>query len=148
MNYLNLIKYMITPSVMISACGLLLLGINNKYSLVVNRIRLLHQELRNKNIENARKEIIIRQIPLLMDRMRLIKNAVWLYTISVIFFILTIIFIGFELVMDFDLSVFVISLFVIGVIGLLSGAIFSAEETRLGYKIVRDIEVGAIKNWI
>ena len=148
MDYLNLIKYMISPSVMISACGLLLLGINNKYSLVVNRIRLLNQELMDKNIESCRREVIIRQIPLLLERMRFIKNAVWLYTLSVIFFILTIIFIGVEFVTRLDLGILVDIIFVTGVIALLVGAIFSAEETRLGYKIVHDIEVGAIKTWV
>ena len=38
-----LIQGMLAPGLMISACGLLLLGINNKYSLVVNRIRLLNE---------------------------------------------------------------------------------------------------------
>ncbi|MBK6682755.1 MAG: DUF2721 domain-containing protein [Ignavibacteriales bacterium] len=35
----SLIQAMLAPGIMISACGLLILGMNNKYSLVVNRIR-------------------------------------------------------------------------------------------------------------
>ncbi len=42
----GLIQIMLAPGLMISACGLLLLGMNNKYSLVVNRIRLLNEERR------------------------------------------------------------------------------------------------------
>ncbi len=42
----QLIQGMLAPGLMISACGLLLLGMNNKYSLVVNRIRLLNEEKR------------------------------------------------------------------------------------------------------
>lgn len=42
----DLIQAMLAPGIMISACGLLLLGINNKYSIVVNRIRVLEEEKR------------------------------------------------------------------------------------------------------
>ncbi|HEX9739900.1 MAG TPA: DUF2721 domain-containing protein [Ignavibacteriaceae bacterium] len=40
----EVIQLMLAPGIMISACGLLLLGMNNKYSLVVNRIRILNEE--------------------------------------------------------------------------------------------------------
>ncbi|MBK8662785.1 MAG: DUF2721 domain-containing protein [Ignavibacteriales bacterium] len=42
-----LIQAMLAPGIMISACGLLILGMNNKYSLVVNRIRTLNEEKGN-----------------------------------------------------------------------------------------------------
>ncbi|MBK8662836.1 MAG: DUF2721 domain-containing protein [Ignavibacteriales bacterium] len=42
----SLIQAMLAPGIMISACGLLILGMNNKYSLVVNRIRTLNEEKR------------------------------------------------------------------------------------------------------
>jgi len=45
-NIVEVIQLMLAPGLMISACGLLLLGVNNKYSLVVNRIRLLNDEKR------------------------------------------------------------------------------------------------------
>jgi hypothetical protein len=41
-----MIQFMLAPAVMISACGLLLLGINNRYSSIANRIRLLNEERR------------------------------------------------------------------------------------------------------
>ena len=41
----GLIQGMLAPGLMISACGLLLLGMNSKYSLVVNRIRLLNEDV-------------------------------------------------------------------------------------------------------
>ncbi len=45
-SIVEVIQLMLAPGIMISACGLLLLGMNNKYSLVVNRIRLLNEEKR------------------------------------------------------------------------------------------------------
>ena len=138
---------MISPAVMISACGLLLLSTNNKYSLVVNRIRLLNQELRSKELDIARKEVIKRQLPLLLKRMLYIKNAVWLYTLAVIFFVISIILIGVVYGLEIDVKTLVIISFLIGIISLLAGALYCAEETRLGYKIVREIEVGGLMPW-
>ena len=45
-SIIQVIQLMLAPGLMISACGLLLLGMNNKYSLVVNRIRRLNEERR------------------------------------------------------------------------------------------------------
>lgn len=52
-SIVEVIQLMLAPGLMISACGLLLLGMNNKYSLVVNRIRLLNEE---KNYTTNRRK--------------------------------------------------------------------------------------------
>jgi len=44
--YFKTIQLMLAPAVMISACGLLLLGISNKYSSITNRLRILNEERR------------------------------------------------------------------------------------------------------
>ena len=58
----QLIQGMLAPGLMISGCGLLLLGMNNKYSLVVNRIRLLNEEKRKifhqESIDELRGEAL------------------------------------------------------------------------------------------
>ena len=130
---------MLAPGIMISACGLLLLGMNNKYSLVVNRIRTLNIEFRglqNENIE--RQESILKQLPLLIRRMRIIRNAVWLYTIAVAFFIFSILSIGIFLLIQLTSIMNYISfgLFILALISLLIGVIHAAKEVRLGYDIL------------
>ncbi len=94
---------MLAPGLMISACGLLLLGMNNKYSLVVNRIRLLNEERRRylskhdkefKYEENVRIESLSTQITSLVLRVRLVRNAVFSYSVAVGIFVLTSLFIG------------------------------------------------------
>ena len=40
------ISDMLAPAVMLSACGLFLLGLQNKYSNIINRIRELNEEKR------------------------------------------------------------------------------------------------------
>ena len=86
---------MLAPGLMISACALLLLGMNNKYSLVVNRIRTLNIEFRGlQNEHKERRDSILIQLPLLIQRMKIIRNAVLLYTIAIAFFIFSILSIG------------------------------------------------------
>ncbi len=145
----GLIQIMLAPGLMISACGLLLLGMNNKYSLVVNRIRLLNEERRTLKYakdqaisEQPRHKSIDLQIQKLYSRMVLIRNAVFAYSIAVAFFIVSSLMIGFNKVTTpANLNWIVIVLFLIGMVFVFAGVIFAAIEVWKGYSIVR-IEIG------
>ena len=135
----EIIKGMLAPGIMISACGLLLLGMNNKYSLVINRVRTLNVEFRLLNKENKeRRDCILMQLPLLVDRMKMVRNAVWLYTIGIAMFIFSIFSIGLYLLNGnaFVLTIISISVFVFGLISVLIGVLYAAGEVRLAYKIM------------
>jgi hypothetical protein len=139
---------MLAPGIMISACGLLLLGMNNKYSLVVNRIRLLNEERRkaihkttdDKNFnyqESQRLQSISMQISKLVYRVGLVRNAVLAYTIAVALFVLTSLSIGFGFLFDITkINSLVTVLFLLGMISVLCGVTFAAYETYKGYEIV------------
>lgn len=148
MASIEIIKGMLAPGIMISACGLLLLGMNNKYSLVVSRIRNLNQEFRNldKNHVERKKNISI-QIPLLTRRMQLIKNTVWLYTTAVALFILSTLSIGINFITGAShfANILCMIFFIMAIISVLIGVIYAANEVRLGYKIV-NIETEDIKD--
>ena len=144
----EVIQLMLAPGIMISACGLLLLGMNNKYSLVVNRIRLLNEERRRMVIkasgkefsydENIRFESISQQLTRLAYRVKLVRNAVLSYTLAVAFFVLTSLFIGVNFLLDSPrLGVLIITLFLVGMISVLGGIIFAAYETVKGYDIIQ-----------
>lgn len=146
-SIVEIIQLMLAPGIMISACGLLLLGMNNKYSLVVNRIRLLNEERRkvvhktdDKDFnyqENQRLESISMQISSLVYRVKLVRNAVLSYTIAVALFVLTSLFIGFGYLFEIPrLNSFVTILFLVGMLSVLCGVIFAAYETYKGYEIV------------
>ena len=130
---------MLAPGLMISACGLLLLGMNNKYSLVVSRIRTLNYEFRALKPDNtSRKESILTQLPLLILRMKYIRNAVWLYTMAIALFIFSIFSIGFFFLSgkSFVISIISFSFFILALVALLWGIIHAAREVRLGYNIL------------
>lgn len=147
-SIVELIQLMLAPGIMISACGLLLLGMNNKYSIVVGRIRTLNEEKRKladlsdqKDFsyrQNVRMESIHRQLNLLLNRVRLVRNAVLSYTIAIGFFILTSLLIG----LSFSGVIFIIDnlitiSFLIGMTSVFSGITFAAIETMRGYEIIQ-----------
>ncbi len=147
LNAVQIIQLMIAPAVMISACGLLLLGINNKYSLVVNRIRLLNEEKRKLMIkigehpvttdENVRLESIATQIGALVYRSKLVRNSVLSYTIAVALFIITSMLLGISSFLALGrLNYFIIAAFLVGMIFVLVGIVFAGLETKKGYDII------------
>lgn len=140
-NYIALIQSMLSPGIMISACGLLLLGMNNKYSLIVNRVRTLTAEMRSlahSHSNEIRIACIHRQLPLLNKRMKLVENAVWLYTVGIALFIVAIFSIGISQLSDGGLAIqFSFLFFVLGLLVVLIGIFFAAREVRLGYSIVQ-----------
>jgi Protein of unknown function (DUF2721) len=140
----GLIQIMLAPGLMISACGLLLLGMNNKYSLVVNRIRLLNEERRRfrhekqqeKNLERYHKSIDL-QIEKLSQRISLIRNAVFSYSIAVAFFILSSLMIGINQYSHTgSINWLVILTFLVGMLFVFSGIVYAAFEVWRGYQIV------------
>ncbi len=99
MDAVEIIKLMLAPGVMVNCCGLFLLGMNNKYSVVVGRIRNLDEEKRKlvhaehsgtiTTHEAKRLANINLQIGKLFYRIKLVRNAVISHTLAVAFFILS-----------------------------------------------------------
>ncbi|MEW6195726.1 MAG: DUF2721 domain-containing protein [Bacteroidota bacterium] len=148
LNAVSIIQLMLAPAIMISACGLLLLGMNNRYSLVVNRIRLLNEEKRRllmkvgeKPIttdENVRLESIAKQIGFLVYRVKLVRNSVLSYAIAVGLFVLTSLLLGISSVLSiYKLNYFIIITFLLGMVSVLTGVLFAGFETKKGYDIIR-----------
>ena len=151
---IQIIQTMLVPGIMVSACGLLLLGMNNKYSIIVNRIRLLKQEERNLCTApdspegDARSVNVALQLPLLLIRLKLVRNAVFSYSIAIAFFIFASLMIGVHYVSDSRfVHFFIIAAFLAGMGCVLLGIIYAAVEVRRGYDIIR-IEAGNIEQKI
>jgi hypothetical protein len=145
---------MLAPAVMISACGLLLLGINNKYSIIVNRIRLFNDERRRFTLkirdgkeldylESVRLESIIRQLSQLKERLHLVRNCVISYSTAISLFILTSLLIGIDVLFELRITMFfMVFTFILGMIAVGVGSLIALRETIRGYEIV-EFEVKA-----
>lgn len=147
----NLIQGMLAPGLMISACGLLLLGMNNKYSLVVNRIRLLNEEKRKifhlisvDENDTSRLSNIELQISHLIERIHLVRNAVFSYSVAVALFIVSSVLIGATI--DQKTPAFdwlIVAFFYAGMLAVFVGIVFAAIEVWKGYRIVK-IEISEV----
>jgi hypothetical protein len=147
----QLIQGMLAPGLMISACGLLMLGMNNKYSLVVNRIRLLNEEKRKifhqetiDEIDSNRLSNIELQISHLIERISLVRNAVFSYSLAVALFIVSSVLIGVTISQrtpGFDWLI--VGFFYAGMFAVFLGIVFAAIEVWKGYRIVK-IEISEI----
>jgi hypothetical protein len=147
LNALQIIQLMIAPAVMINACGLLLLGINNKYSVIVNRIRLLNEEKRRLMVkigekplstdDNVRLESIAVQIAALVFRAKLVRNSVLAYTTGVALFVFTSLLFGVSAFLSIGkLNFFIIASFLLGMLSVLIGVVYAGIETKKGYDII------------
>jgi hypothetical protein len=136
---LNLVQSMVTPAVMISACGLLLLSISNKLGRIVDRTRELNSEDRGlaDDIEAVRRLSIRNQIDILLRRALLLRNACGLLYLAVAVFALTSLCVGLSnLARAFEVLMLV--LFVIGLAAVVWAGILAYLEIRLSHHAITE----------
>ena len=141
----EIIQAMLAPGIMISACGLLVLGINNKYSLVINRVRLLEGEKRVlkdtvglTDIDKKRLASIVEQLEKLIQRLQHIRNTVIFYSIAIALFILSCLSIGMQFIIPGNvISNISLILFLAGMISVFIGIVYAVKEAIEGYRVVQ-----------
>ena len=148
LSVIQAIQLILAPGVMISACGLLLLGINNKFTSVLNRIRALTEEKRKMMFNAAEREFIpaeiqriesiTRQLTGLLNRAKLIRNSIFCYLCAVGLFVVTSLFIGADyFVPMLQLRYLILGAFLSGMVIVFVGVIFGVRDTMKGYNIVK-----------
>lgn len=137
-----------TPAVLFTASALLLAGLQNKYSMLIQAVRALNDERREllrrptlANWEKSRSESIVEQIPHLLARAKLVRNAVFMLYLGTLLFLLSSFVIGLVHLGWPPMATLVSVLFGLGLAGLMIGVAFALAEARLSYRVVR-MEVG------
>jgi hypothetical protein len=147
------IQAILAPAIMVSACGLLLLGLLNRYTVIMSRIRALNEERRRllrstappaeaQPVEIARLASVIRQLEDLVDRVRLLRNAVMCQVVAVGCFVLSSLLIGLRVAGPEWLKlVHPLPVFVIGMAVLFAGVVCEGTDVLRAYRTIR-LEVG------
>jgi hypothetical protein len=142
------IQSMLAPALGISAVGLLLLGLNNRYSIIINRIRLLNEERRkylrllqqHDHLEygdNIRFMSISKQSTELLVRSRLVRNAILSLQAAIAMFVLASVTIGVNMfVTAGTMKVIPLWIFVAAMVSVFVGVLYAAREVYRSYKIV------------
>lgn len=133
----EILTAMITPAVLISASGTLVLSTSNRLTRVVDRVRALAREAQAMGQEPAsetherHRALIARQLPMLTERVRLLRTAMTVLYTAIGLFILTSMTIG--LTGAFHLAINTLSvLFALGGTGaLLHTSWLLVHEARL-----------------
>jgi len=144
MEVSRIIGQVLAPTIMISACGLMLLGLQNKYSNIIDRIRILNDErrkMRGMQLDDAKEKRLANielQIPKLLQRAKLERNSILYMYIGVLFFVLTSVFIGINILLsDFiRLEWLTSTLFMIGLAFVFIAVINAYLEIRKAYDII------------
>ncbi|MGB2868537.1 MAG: DUF2721 domain-containing protein [Bacteroidota bacterium] len=145
---IQVIQLILAPAVMISACGLLLLGISSKFSTILNRIRILNEEKRKllhqagkqelQTADNQRLESITKQIGRLLSRARLVRNSLFCYFLAVGLFVVTSLLIGLDFFVNvLPIRYFIIASFLTGMVTMFFGVVFGVLDTLKGFEVVR-----------
>lgn len=148
------IQAILAPAVMVSACGLLLLGLLNRYGVVMARVRALNEErrrlLRNgvttasPEAESERLGSVVRQVDDLVDRIRLLRNAVVSQIIGVGCFVLTSLLIGLRVAGPEILQrINPLPGFLLGMAVVFVGLTFEGLDVVRAYRTIR-MEVGEV----
>ena len=133
---------MITPAVLISAGGTLVLSTSNRLSRVVDRVRVLASDAERlvgsapeagplNSQEAAKRQLIGGQLRDLSRRAVLLRSAIAALYIAIAFLIATSIGVGIFTALGFDYAVIPITLGMLGTSGLLWATGLLVREARL-----------------
>lgn len=144
-NTLSFLTAMITPALLISASGSLILSTSTRLGRVVDRVRALsatmEEFVRSKNREELAlyEERVLTnfvQMDLLTSRSRLLQRAMVSFYISLAFFVLTSVAIGIVALMSGRYSGLPIGTGLLGAILLLYGCVLLMFEARLALQTI------------
>ncbi len=148
------IEAILAPALGISATALLLLSLQNRYSLIINRIRLLNEERRRYSHklvekssldydENVRHISVLNQIQKMLERCRDVRNAILCIQGSILLFVITSVLIAINLFVSSAWFKYLpVLIFAAGMLMVLIGILFSARDVLNSYRIT-EIEVKA-----
>ena len=144
------IQLILAPVVMISSCGLLLLGLGTRYGNVSNRLRsLAHERLdllqkrphqdQGINFTQERLQELDLQLPGLLLHHRNLHNAILLLYISVTLFLASMFALACAAAVNLDwVETLALLVFLVGIGTLFSGIGLAALDFRTSHSLAQD----------
>lgn len=127
---------MITPALLISACGTLVLSTSNRLSRVVDRVRTLARDAEQLTASDAspstdKRELIASQLRSLAKRAMILRSALAALYTAIGFLVATSIGVGVLTTLHFSAGWIAIVLALLGGCALLWGSVLLVREGRL-----------------
>jgi amino acid transporter len=122
-DYLTrLLGMAISPVILISACGMLLLTMSNRLARTIDRARQLHTE------SHAAKD---RQIAIIMRRAKFIRSAILFTTLCMVLTALLILIVFYAAVLNFNAFAAIVVLFTASLLCLIAALVFFLRDIYL-----------------
>lgn len=128
-SLIPILQVAIGPVILVSGVGLLLLTMTNRLGRVIDRARILAQEQRdNLQADSSR---ILSQLEILTRRAELIRRAITLSSVSVLFAALLVITLFFTALFQLETAIFISVLFMICMLSLIASLIYFIQDLNL-----------------
>lgn len=132
-NLIQLLQSAISPIVLISGVGLLLLSFTNRLGRIIDRSRNLIMD-----IENGRKDEIRKvQIAILYKRGKILRSSITSISFTIFFASLMILLLFLGYFTQFDISFFFIMFFVMAIVGLIVAIILFLIDVTISLKALK-----------
>lgn len=143
---LGVLTAMITPAVLISGAGTLLMSTSTRLGRTTDRVRqltarfkvLVSEEGRQEALAREEKRMIMRQLPRLARRSRIIQRAMTALYVAVALLVLTSILIGAGALLERGTGAAPVVLAILGAASLAYGALLLSFETRLSARTTQE----------
>lgn len=143
---LSVLTAMITPAVLISGAGTLLMSTSTRLGRTTDRVRhltarfkvLVSESGQREPLAREEKRMIIRQLPRLARRTRIIQRAMTALYVAVALLVLTSILIGSGALFGAAFGLAPVILAILGAASLAYGALLLSFETRLSARTTHE----------
>lgn len=136
-NLIQLLQSAISPIVLISGVGLLLLSLTNRLGRVIDRSRFLVQEI-EAGKDGEKKHV---QINILYKRSRILRNSITAISITILFASLMILLLFLGYYTQIKVSTLFITFFILAILSLIGAIFFFLIDITISLKALK-IQVG------
>ncbi len=136
MDLLPIITTTLAPLLLISATGLLILGLGTRLGRIIDRLREFSREARSSEISSERMKVILQQKKILLSRGKMCKNSLVHYHLTVMFTAVSSLFIFLSAVWE-PFQYFALSTFIFALITLFIGSVYAVIEITYSYAAVK-----------
>jgi len=140
---LGAISGMTAPAVLVSACGLLMLGLYNKYSRVVGSLRALYAESRHRKVDGLgtvdrehRAQQIASECSVLRVRLRNVLAQIVAVASAMVMFLLASLAIGAALLLSAPATTAAVLFIIAGIVALILAMVLAALEARFIWDVI------------
>ncbi len=132
-NLIQLMQSAISPIILISGVGLLLLSFTNRLGRVIDRSRFLAKEKENGN----QSDIIPIQINILYKRGKVLRTAITSIVITILLASMMILLLLFGYFTNWNIKLFFLSFFISAIISLIISVILFLVDVTISLKALK-----------